>query len=85
MRVSRAQRLVDAFLTVLLRTGGSVFSIIASQLIERVGISWAFRIIGCLFFAINLPCSWMLKSRAARVPWSTKKTEDGEKVKAIDW
>lgn len=65
--------------------GGAAFSIITAQLVHKVGIPNAFRILGVIFTTINLPCSWMLKSRAQKVPWSAKKTEDGAKAKTIDW
>ncbi|WWC91854.1 uncharacterized protein L201_006801 [Kwoniella dendrophila CBS 6074] len=43
--------------------GGAVISVIANGLIKSVGIPWAFRTLGLMFMAINLPCAILLKPR----------------------
>lgn len=63
--------------------GGALFAVILSALVKSHGVPWAFRIIGMLFLAINLPCAWMLKSRNARLPWRRKEGE--EKTKLVEW
>ncbi|ORY88445.1 major facilitator superfamily domain-containing protein [Leucosporidium creatinivorum] len=63
--------------------GGALFAVILSALVKSHGVPWAFRIIGILFTAINLPCAWMLKSRNSRVPWRRK--EGQEKTKLVEW
>lgn len=63
--------------------GGAVFAIITSALVKSCGIPWAFRIIGLIFTAINLPSAYMLKSRSAKVPW--KRKEGQAKTKLVEW
>ncbi|KAM0752063.1 monocarboxylate permease Mch4 [Meredithblackwellia eburnea MCA 4105] len=48
--------------------GGAVFSIIASALIQRVGVPWTFRTMGLLFTALNVPAALLLKTRLPRQP-----------------
>lgn len=63
--------------------GGAVFALIAAALIKAYNIPWAFRIIGIIFTAINLPSAYMLKSRHAKVP--LRKREGEVRAKVVDW
>lgn len=63
--------------------GGAVFSLIAAALVKAYDIQWAFRILGVIFLAINLPCSWMLKSRSPKMPLRRKEGE--ERAAIIEW
>ncbi|KAM0787229.1 hypothetical protein ACM66B_006467 [Microbotryomycetes sp. NB124-2] len=56
--------------------GGAIVSILTSRLITKLGVPWAFRILGIIFLTLNLPAAWMLKSRTARVPWTRKQPKD---------
>ncbi|PNS17844.1 Riboflavin transporter MCH5 [Sphaceloma murrayae] len=55
--------------------GGAVTSFLINGLIERVGIAWAYRVLGFLTLATGLPAAWLVKERtristaAAFVEW----------------
>ncbi|KAI0261040.1 major facilitator superfamily domain-containing protein [Gloeopeniophorella convolvens] len=48
--------------------GGGVISIALNSLIDRVGISWAFRILGFATLAVTMPAALFLKERTRRSP-----------------
>lgn len=43
--------------------GGMMYSLAINAMIETVGISWAFRILGILGCSVNLICAMLLKDR----------------------
>ncbi|KAF8270315.1 major facilitator superfamily domain-containing protein [Lactarius quietus] len=56
--------------------GGGVISITLNSLIDRVGISWAFRILGLSTWVVAIPAALLLKERMRRsavtVEWSVE-------------
>jgi nitrate/nitrite transporter NarK len=44
--------------------GGTVISFAMDGLIQSLGISWTFRIIGLATLATGLPAAWLIKERA---------------------
>jgi MFS family permease len=44
--------------------GGAVTSVAMEKLVQAVGPSWTFRIIGILTLATGLPAAWLIKERA---------------------
>jgi MFS family permease len=44
--------------------GGTVISFAMDGLIQRLGPSWTFRIIGIVTLATGLPAAWLIKERA---------------------
>lgn len=48
--------------------GGAALSPIVTLLINKVGLPWAFRIVGIAFLGINLPCAYLLNGRRAVQP-----------------
>jgi hypothetical protein len=53
--------------------GGAVFSLVAAQLLNRTNLPNAFRIMGAIFGAINIPSALALRSRGAREPFLPQK------------
>jgi hypothetical protein len=49
--------------------GGAVFSLGSGALLSKLGVSLTFRILGCIFFAMTMPCALMLKGRAPKQPF----------------
>lgn len=47
--------------------GGGVISITLNSLIDRVGISWAFRILGLSTWVVAIPAALLLKERMRRI------------------
>lgn len=43
--------------------GGMMYSLATNAMIEKIGISWAFRILGITSFAVNLVCAILVKDR----------------------
>jgi hypothetical protein len=43
--------------------GGACLSFGIDSLIQRLGVAWAFRIIGLLAWATGLPAAWLVKER----------------------
>ncbi|GAA5900858.1 hypothetical protein JCM6882_007682 [Rhodosporidiobolus microsporus] len=58
--------------------GGAVFSIIASQLLQRMSLAWTLRAVGLIFAILNVPSALALKARAPREPFRAGK-------KVVDW
>lgn len=49
--------------------GGAMWSVIVAQMIERIGMPWALRVLGFIFWVINIPCAWRLRGRSKLVPF----------------
>ena len=43
--------------------GGMMYSLATNAMIERLGVEWAFRILGILAFAVNTVCAILIKDR----------------------
>lgn len=43
--------------------GGLVYSLATNAMIERIGLAWAFRILGIVAFVINLVCALLVRDR----------------------
>ncbi|KAK5090134.1 hypothetical protein LTR05_000303 [Lithohypha guttulata] len=56
--------------------GGLIWSLSTQAMIDKLGLPWAFRILGILSCTINLICSNIIKDRNAQV---------GAKNKSFDW
>lgn len=56
--------------------GGLMWSLSTQAMIDRLGLPWAFRILGIASCAVNLTCSNIIKDRNAQV---------GAKNKSFDW
>ena len=46
--------------------GGFVLSISMDNLLNRVGVAWTFRILGCITLGVTLPAAMLLKERTHR-------------------
>ncbi|KAK6909057.1 hypothetical protein I203_103068 [Kwoniella mangroviensis CBS 8507] len=57
--------------------GGAALSLSADGLIKTVGLAWAFRILGLIFLAINLPCAFLLKPRVIVSPINPMTRKNG--------
>lgn len=49
--------------------GGAVFSLGSGALLSKLGVPLTLRILGCIFFAMTMPCALMLKGRAPKQPF----------------
>lgn len=47
--------------------GGMVYSLAANAMLQRLGLPWAFRILGIVSFVVNFICSILLKDRNKHV------------------
>lgn len=43
--------------------GGLVYSLVTEKMISSIGLSWAFRVLGLLAFAVNTTCVLLIKDR----------------------
>ena len=43
--------------------GGTAISFIMNGLIKRLGVAWAFRLIGLITLGTGLPAAWLVKER----------------------
>jgi len=43
--------------------GGTAISFVLDGLIKRLGIAWAFRVIGFITLGTGLPAAWLIKER----------------------
>jgi hypothetical protein len=43
--------------------GGAANSFIVDALIEKIGVSWCYRVIGLATLATGLPAAWLIKER----------------------
>ncbi|KIW03321.1 uncharacterized protein PV09_05532 [Verruconis gallopava] len=43
--------------------GGMVYSLAANAMIQRIGLAWAFRVLGIISFFVNFVCSILIKDR----------------------
>lgn len=60
---SKRRSLANGISTAGSGIGGMLYSLAANAMIEMVGISWAFRILGILVFSVNFVCALLVKDR----------------------